>query len=337
MTDEDRSSGAGGDHNELDDMLSRQVAAETVEVPLSRLRLGFSPRKDGESEAHVKALAETSDRWPPIVVHRSTMRVVDGAHRLRAAKWRGDATIRVRFFEGHEIDAFVLAVKGNVAHGLPLTRAERLAAASRIIESHPQWSDRLVASASGVSPRTVATLRSSTGDEQQLNARHGRDGKIRPLHSAEARLRAKELLEADGNRSLREIAEQVGLSPATVADVRRRLACGENAVPDGARSRRRPGPSRRDLVDYGRVLGLLQRDPALRASQLGRTLLPVLSLDLSDHSARDNVLGRLPTHTVMLIAKAAGGWAQVWKDLAEELAAEVDQGPPTFEADSGAA
>ncbi|WP_280296211.1 AsnC family transcriptional regulator [Nocardia abscessus] len=327
MTDDDRSSGAAGDRNELDDLLSRQVSAETVEVPLSRLRLGLSPRKDGESEAHVKTLAETADRWPPIVVHRSTMRVVDGAHRLRAAEWRGDATIRVRFFEGREIDAFVLAVKGNVAHGLPLTRAERLAAAGRIIESHPQWSDRLVASASGVSPRTVATLRSSTGDEQQLNARHGRDGKIRPLHSAEARLRAKELLESDGSRSLREIAEQVGLSPATVADVRRRLACGENAVPDGARPRRSHGPSR-DLVDYGRVVGLLQRDPALRASQLGRTLLPVLSLDLSDLSARDSVLGRLPAHTVMLIAKAAGGWAQVWKNLAEELAADVDQVPP---------
>jgi hypothetical protein len=38
-----------------------------------------------------------AEKLPPILVHRATNRIIDGMHRLEAAKLRGDETISVRF------------------------------------------------------------------------------------------------------------------------------------------------------------------------------------------------------------------------------------------------
>ena len=57
----------------------------------------------------------------PILVRRCTNQVIDGVHRLIAARRRGQETIALRYFDGDEASAFVLAVSMNVAHGrLPL-------------------------------------------------------------------------------------------------------------------------------------------------------------------------------------------------------------------------
>ncbi|MGP4002856.1 hypothetical protein [Streptomyces sp. 8N706] len=81
------------------------------------------------------------------------MRVIDGMHRLLAAVVRGQETIDVEFFDGSAEDAFLRAVQGNLAHVLPLLLSDRRAAASRIIVSHPQMSDRAIARASALGPR----------------------------------------------------------------------------------------------------------------------------------------------------------------------------------------
>jgi hypothetical protein len=83
-----------------------------------------SPRLGGEDPAHIARLAEEESSLPPILVHRSTMRVVDGMHRLRAAMARGWETIEVEYFEGTDEEAFERAVRANVTHGLPLTKAD---------------------------------------------------------------------------------------------------------------------------------------------------------------------------------------------------------------------
>ena len=67
------------------------------------------------------------------------MRVVDGMHRLQAARLNGAKTIVARFFHGDDEAAFVEAVKSNIAHGLPLSLADRKAASLRIITAHPPW------------------------------------------------------------------------------------------------------------------------------------------------------------------------------------------------------
>src|SRR5207302_2774758 len=114
--------------------------AEVV-INIDALLPADSPRLEGEQPEQIHALAETDSQLPPILVHRPTMRVIDGMHRLRAVQLKGRKTIGVRFFDASEEEAFILAVQLNVEHGMPLTRADRKAAAQRIVMIRPQWSD----------------------------------------------------------------------------------------------------------------------------------------------------------------------------------------------------
>ncbi|MBW8793907.1 MAG: hypothetical protein JF597_10010 [Streptomyces sp.] len=161
----------------------------------------------------------------PILVNRRTMQIIDGTHRMLAAVAQGRQTIEAELFDGTGEDAFLLAVSANVDHGLPLSRKDRWIAAKRIIASAPVGpGDRLH---SGLSAKAVAALRARSSEGQpQLNAGRGRDGRMRPLDAAKARLRAAELITEHPDASLRHIAALVGLSWATVSDVRRRLASG---------------------------------------------------------------------------------------------------------------
>jgi hypothetical protein len=160
----------------------RQVRgiSEIAAVPISSLASGISPRSNGESKAHIAQLAEVESALPPLLVDRRTMQVIDGMHRLRAAMLQGRQTIEVTFFEGTAADAFLRAVEANVRHGLPLSFADRKAAAARIISSHPHLSDRALAESTGLSAKLIARIRRSTESVPRLNARVGKDGRTRP-------------------------------------------------------------------------------------------------------------------------------------------------------------
>lgn len=217
-----------------------------VMVELGELVLADSPRLSGENRDHVEALAAAQSPLPPIVVHRPSMRVIDGVHRVKAARRRGQETIAVRFFDGPDADAFVLAVSLNVAHGLPLALAERKRAAERIIESYPQWSDRRVASVTGTSPGTVAEVRKRvTGGRPSAASRIGQDGRVRPLDGSAGRRLAGKLMTENPYLSLRQVARAAAISPETARDVRNRLRNGQDLVP-GPRTKSRvvPAPER---------------------------------------------------------------------------------------------
>lgn len=130
-------------------------------VPIEALGSSYSPRVEGEDKEYMGILAESEAPLPPILVHRPSMKVIDGMHRLGAARLQGRQHIEARFFEGAERDAFLLAVVLNVTHGLPLSTADRTAAVERILSSHPQWSDRAVAVVAGLSPSRVSEIRRS--------------------------------------------------------------------------------------------------------------------------------------------------------------------------------
>ncbi|MGH3683128.1 MAG: ParB/RepB/Spo0J family partition protein, partial [Natronosporangium sp.] len=119
---------------------------------IANLVLDGSPRLHGEDVSHTRLLAQTHASLPPILVHWPTMRVVDGVHRVQAARLRGETSIRAVFFDGDENAAFVKAVEANVSHGLPLSIDDRRVAAARIIALYPDWSDRAVAASAGLSP-----------------------------------------------------------------------------------------------------------------------------------------------------------------------------------------
>jgi hypothetical protein len=140
---------------------------------------------------------------------------------------RGEEKIEAKIYHGTDDDAFVFAVRLNVAHGLPLTRADRTAATLRIIESRPQWSDRMIATVVGLSAGTVAKVRRrSTAQNAQSNLRVGKDGRVRPVNSAVGRMKAAELLDEKPTSPIRAIAKEARVSPSTVHDVQQRLRVG---------------------------------------------------------------------------------------------------------------
>jgi hypothetical protein len=149
-------------------------------VPISALVVDGSPRSAGADSGHIRLLAELSGTLPPITVHRPTMRVIDGMHRVRAAMLNGRSEIEARLLDCDENVAFVLAVKANVTHGLPLSQADRAAAAERIILDNPQWSDRAVAAAAGLSDKTVSRIRASSSAERPQSEQPARPGRPAP-------------------------------------------------------------------------------------------------------------------------------------------------------------
>ena len=99
------------------------------EVPVSALAAGPYLRAGGTSDAHVRLLADAAadTQLPPILVQDDGWRVIDGAHRLAAARLRGDHAIRARFVDCTDAEALVLAMTANAAHGLaPVNRADRV-------------------------------------------------------------------------------------------------------------------------------------------------------------------------------------------------------------------
>ncbi|NUK51367.1 ParB N-terminal domain-containing protein [Streptomyces lunaelactis] len=305
-------------------------------VALGSLLPSDSPRVHGESDEHVQVLAELDSPLPPILVHRETMRVIDGMHRLRAARLRGDKNIDVEFFDGAAEDAFALAVKLNVAHGLPLSQADRTAAATRIVAARPHWSDRRIASNTGLAAGTIAAIRRrSTAQSEQLNARTGRDGRVRPLHGTEGRLRASQVIAAHPDASLREIAERAGIAAATAKDVRDRIRQGQDPVPSRARTAvaqqaprgaeapaRTPagrGTTRTSAAAIGLILPNMRKDPSLR-TEAGRVLLQLLSLhSIGDEAKWRRLAQSVPGHRAAVLAQAARRCADHWLRLAHEL------------------
>ncbi|RGC65146.1 Transcriptional regulator NovG [Micromonospora sp. MW-13] len=313
-------------------VLDRLPVSQSVErVALDLLVASDSPRVEGENPDYVRVLVESETRFPPILVHRPTLRVVDGMHRVRAAVSRGDTHIDVQFFEGDAKEAFVLAVELNIAHGLPLSLADRTAAAYRIIASHPQWSDRVIAATTGLAAKTVGSIRRrATGESTQLHTRLGRDGRVRPLDSAEGRRRASELIAKQPDASLRTIARAAGISPTTVRDVRRRMSRGDDPVPPPRRSpKRQPadGTEARDVTattvrsrrDRNAISASLRNDPSLRFNEKGRLLLRMLAaLNISGEQWNE-LIDTIPPHSMLLVHGAADACAETWREFAEHI------------------
>ncbi len=307
------------------------------DVPVSSIRNSYTPRKSKANEQHIQVLAQSPLPLPPIVIHRTSMRVIDGVHRLRATELRGDSTIPARLFEGDDAEAFALAVHLNVTHGLPLTLSERKAAAQRVLASYPHWSDRSIGLIAGVSNKTVAKLRGCATEEiSQLNPRLGRDGKIRPVSPAHGRRRAAEFLSVNPRASLREIARKAGVSVTTARDVRQRIDNGESPLPGGVAETGRRSEPLAEATDtgVGGLLGgvwvsaegrgddLLQRlrkDPSVRSSERGRALLRLLSVAAIAVSACNEFAEAAPIHCSATIAEIARKNARAWQEIAEKF------------------
>lgn len=312
-----------------------QLRSACDSMPIEDVLPADSPRLRGEDVDHIQSLAQLDDELPPILVHRKTMRVIDGMHRLKAARLRGARVIDVTFYDGDDAEAFVMAVKANIEHGLPLSLADRKAAAGRIIRSNPEWSDRAIAEVSGLSAKTVGAIRRDCADTvPEIHDRVGRDGRIRPLNTVDGRRYASELITLNPECSSREIARKAGISPSTVRDVRERLRRGMDPVPVRRRSgnpAERPTPERKlqerveleQSESFGNrdvIIDKLSRDPSIRLNTHGRTMLRWFSAESQqlDH-AWGALVNHVPDHCVCLVADLACSIASAWLGLASEM------------------
>ncbi|MEV0230195.1 hypothetical protein [Nonomuraea sp. NPDC050786] len=298
---------------------------QLVEVSIASLRSAISPRTGLIDTEHVRKLQMLRQDFPPILVHRSTMQVIDGMHRLAAARSQGRSHIAARFFDGTLDEAFIIAVNANIAHGLPLTLSERRTAATRVLESHPQLSDRSIGVLVGLAARTVSSLRRrSTAENPQLNVRVGQDGRVRPVDPTQGRLRARNIITAKPEASLRQVAREAGISVGTARDVRKRVQAGAPALPEG--QRRRAADNRRtnkrdtflERTDPDLLFGKLSRDPSLRYSETGRALLNWLSGKACGVSAEEwqAFLQTTPPHCRILLVEIAHACQLRWMELA---------------------
>jgi ParB-like nuclease domain len=311
-------------------------AYRTESVPIDSIIAADSPRLNGESIDHTRLLAASGAGLPPILVHRETMRVIDGMHRLQAARLRGEKTVEVRFFEGTQDEAFIEAVRANTTHGLPLTLADREAAASRILASHPQHSDRRIARVTGLAAGTVGAIRQRDGSGGgSITARRiGRDGRVRPVNGIQGRIAAGMAIAQHPGASLREISRIAGISPTTVRDVRERMRRGQDPAesrPDRDQSRpapatRRPTPDNprgmtRPTVtrDRASLMLSLRKDPSLRLTESGRSLLRYLDAQAKGPKIPQDLLDALPPHSAYTLAALALVCADEWRDLAIHL------------------
>ncbi|MFD0076718.1 ParB/RepB/Spo0J family partition protein [Streptomyces sp. NPDC127166] len=322
----------------------------THRVRIEALLPADSPRLNGVDEEHVRRLADIYDSLPPVLVHRTTMRVVDGMHRVAAAASMGLSSVEVQYFDGADEEAFLRSVTANISHGLPLSVTDRKAAAERILRSRPDLSDRSVASSTGLDAKTVAAIRPrSTADSPRSNIRIGTDGRVHPLDRTAERLRAAELMTQHPDLPLRAIVQETGLSLGTAHDVRQRLLRGEAPVPQGRRPAIGPQPpapaavldppiplptaratatppspatapsganrSRGSLETLRRLAG----DPSLRHSDSGRQFLRWLHTHFVVDEAWRQQADAIPAHCTDTVAELALQCSHAWKRFAEDL------------------
>ncbi|WP_327257957.1 ParB/RepB/Spo0J family partition protein [Streptomyces sp. NBC_01244] len=209
------------------------------DVLVSALSAGVSLRQSGTDAAHIQLLVDAagSAELPPVLVQIDGYRIIDGLHRLEVAKLRGDSSIKARFVDCSNSEALVIAMKANGSHGLPLSKADRVSGARRVLGSHPDWSDRAVARITGLSAKTIASMREQPGEGTPLDGKRiGRDGRRRPVGPGEGRRRAAEYIAAHPHAPLRQVARETDVSLGTVHDVSSRLRRGESPERSGCRT-----------------------------------------------------------------------------------------------------
>lgn len=325
---------------------------ELVDLSIDKLLPSQSPRSAGENQDHVRALAETDTPLPPILVHRATMRVIDGMHRLCAAKLRGDEIVTARVLDCTEREAFILAVKCNVAHGLPLTLSDRKAAAHRLLIYEPQWSDRAIGTITGLSHKTVGTIRRhASGEIPQPGARLGRDGRVRTVRSAnrtqltdsiaQQQSELTDSIDRQQSDAVSTATQRPAAATNTACDTHRQIYQNDAATDQSARHKEtlrmqashciKPGSEKNGEIQRHQArLGMLTKDPSLKLSETGRTLLRLLTTRAVYPSDWKDVLDEIPPHCTSVVAELAGLYANTWQEFKEELKyqAEISETEP---------
>jgi ParB-like chromosome segregation protein Spo0J len=334
----------------LDPMSLVQDLPEVI-LPVESLAPGYHLRQEGTDAAHVQALADAAESvpLPSILVQKHGSRVIDGMHRIEVAKLRSEWHVRARVIDCSDEEALVLAIRSNTLHGLPLSRTDRLASGKRILAAHPDWSDRAIAGITGLSAKTIASMRSrSIGATAFAGKRLGRDGKRRPVMPAEGRRRAAEYILAHPDASLREVAREADVSLGTAHDVKDKLRRGTDpaarvtelpgsqvAERSGETAADRPPtpirtihpaqvPCRGQRVPWPAMSAKLAGDPALRYTDGGRAFLRWMAGHAMRPDEWQEVVDAVPAHWLQEVSRLAQGMSEEWRQFAERLGTKLE-------------
>ncbi|WP_157846728.1 hypothetical protein [Streptomyces noursei] len=192
-----------------------------------------------------------------------------------------------------------------------------------------------MAAATGLAAKTVAAIRrrSATEEVPQLHTRIGRDGKARPVNSAEGRRLASTLLMEKPDASLREVAKAAGISTGTVRDVRQRLQRNENPVPPRQRRAELNAAQEVEIpatmdggtstaigaLDQKTATQALTRDPQLRMSEEGRLLLRLFATRVVDKQQRQRLIEWIPSRWRRTVTELAYSCSRDWYQFAKQL------------------
>lgn len=125
--------------------------ADMISVHDILLDRALNPRRQAVDQEVVEHYATIFKEviWPPILVHQGTNKLLDGWHRVEAAKRAGVYSLPVIWVEAQEEELFALSVKANLSHGLRLTKEERYQAIARL--QREAWTAERIAQVLGCS------------------------------------------------------------------------------------------------------------------------------------------------------------------------------------------
>lgn len=329
----DASSLYGGDEGNSDpgsysDWLAGIGRSCIVDVPVAVLLPGFQLRGVGTDPRHVEVLAEVarSSPLPPILVQKDGMRVIDGLHRCAVARLRGETTVSAHVIECTDAEALVFAIKANTMHGLPLSRADRMASVELTLARYPGWSDRAIANLAGLSAKTVAGIRKHLAVGSPAGKRLGRDGRWRPLPSDEGRQRAAQYIAAHPQAPLRQVAREAGVSLGTAHSVRDRMRRGDTRSTAGQRT---PAPAM--SIAWSSLSLKLESDPALRYTEKGRAFHQWMTYHAVQEGEWRKFIDAIPSRWRSDVSHVAMAVSREWRQFANQLRGGGASGGPRTE------
>jgi ParB-like chromosome segregation protein Spo0J len=129
---------------------------------------------------------EENEKFPPVVVYSdgTDYWLADGFHRVLAATRVGRLNIEATIHKGSRQDALKYALRANKCNGLHRSNEDKRNCVKMALAEWPDWSDRKIAEACGVSNATVGTMRTqlfklNSSPPSNGQSRQGRDGKKR--------------------------------------------------------------------------------------------------------------------------------------------------------------
>lgn len=191
--------------------------------------------------AEYAELITAEDPWPfatPLTAYKIGKEIilVDGFHRLAAAKQIDQEAVLCEVIDGTRTDALKAALSANITHGLRRSNSDKRRAVTMAIEDIVlgKMSDRKLAELCGVSDKFVGVIRgevrtvrtSPPEKKQKPSVNVGSDGKAYPATKEDAmsqRERVSTAIFTEPEASDREIAQIVGCDHKTVASVRREI------------------------------------------------------------------------------------------------------------------